>query len=91
MRTEIEVERPSFSEQPEAEIDESNKPDFIIQYEQTKKENPDGVLLTHIGPFFFAFGKDAEILGKHTGYVARKKNFYGNVLHHIELVHIYVV
>ena len=79
LRTEIEVERPAFSEQPEAEIDERNKPDFIIQYEQTKKENPDGVLLTHIGPFYFAFGKDAEFLGKHTGYVARKKNFYGNV------------
>ena len=79
LRTEIEVERPAFSEQSEAEIDESNKPDFIVQYEQTKKENPDGVLLTHIGPFYFAFGKDAEILGKHTGYVARKKNFYGNV------------
>ena len=79
LRTEIEVERPAFSEQPEAEIDESNKPDFILQYEQTKKENPDGVLLTHIGPFYFAFGKDAEILGKHTGYVVSRKNFYGNV------------
>ena len=79
LRTEIEVERPAFSEQPDAEIDESNKPDFIVQYEQTKKENPDGVLLTHIGPFYFAFGKDAEILGKHTGYVVSRKNFYGNI------------
>ncbi|MBR3596041.1 MAG: DEAD/DEAH box helicase family protein [Clostridia bacterium] len=79
LRIEIETERPISAEQPEAEVDESNKPDFILQYEQTKKENPDGVLLTHIGPFYFAFGKDAEILGKHTGYVATKKNFYGNV------------
>ncbi len=79
LRIEIETERPISAEQPGAEDDESNKPDFILQYEQTKKENPNGVLLTHIGPFYFAFGKDAEILGKHTGYVAKKKNFYGNV------------
>ena len=79
LRTEIEIERQTFAEQPETDIDESNKPDFILQYEQTKKENPDGVLLTHIGPFYFAFGKDAEILGKHTGNVVSRKNFYGNV------------
>ena len=79
LRIEIETERPISAEQPEAEVDESNKPDFILQYVQTKKENPDGVLLIHIGPFYFAFGKDAEILGKHTGYVVGRKNFYGNV------------
>lgn len=87
LRIEIETERPISAEQHEAEVDESNKPDFILQYEQTKKENPDGVLLTHIGPFYFAFGKDAEILGRCTGYVAKKKNFYGNVfVSHIQVL-----
>lgn len=80
LRIEVEVERPIIDDEPETEIDESNKPDFLVQYEQVKKENPDGVLLMHTGGFYIAFGKDAEIVSKHTHYLAPRKNFYGNVL-----------
>ncbi len=80
LRIEVEVERPIEDNEPETEIDESNKPDFLVQYEQVKKENPDGVLLMHTGGFYIAFGKDAEIVSKHTHYLAPRKNFYENVL-----------
>ena len=79
LKVEIEVKRPVSTGEAEVEVDESNKPDFLIQYEQVKKENPDGVLLMHVGPFYFAFGKDAETLGKHTIYSEQRKNLYGNV------------
>ena len=79
LRVEVAVERPAEDIQPETEVDESNKPDFLLQYEQIKKENPDGVLLMHVDPFYYAFGKDAEILGKHTIYTPVGKNIYGNV------------
>ncbi|MBR0349304.1 MAG: DEAD/DEAH box helicase family protein [Clostridia bacterium] len=78
LRIEVEVERPVVDE-PETEVDESNKPDFLFQYEQIKKENSDGVLLMHVGGFYYAFGKDAETLSKHTIYGATGKNLYGNV------------
>lgn len=80
LRVEVEVERPVEDYETETEVDESNKPDFLVQYEQVKKENPDGVLLMHTGGFYIAFGKDAEIVSKHTHYLAPRKNFYGNVL-----------
>ena len=80
LRIEVEVERPIEDSEPETEVDERNKPDFLVQYEQVKKENPDGVLLMHTGGFYIAFGKDAEIVSKHTHYLAPRKNFYGNVL-----------
>lgn len=80
LRIEVEVERPIEDNEPETEVDESNKPDFLVQYEQVKKENPDGVLLLHTGGFYIAFGKDAEIVSKHTHYLAPRKNFYGNVV-----------
>ncbi len=79
LRVEVEVERPVEDYETETEVDESNKPDFLVQYEQVKKENPDGVLLMHTGGFYIAFGKDAEIVSKHTHYNAPGKNFYGNV------------
>ena len=79
LRIEVEVERPIIDDEPETDIDESNKPDFLVQYAQVKKENPDGVLLMHTGGFYIAFGKDAEIVSKHTHYLAPRKNFYGNV------------
>ncbi|MGN1051520.1 MAG: hypothetical protein ACI4QE_04400, partial [Acutalibacteraceae bacterium] len=79
LRVEVEVERPIIDDEPETEVDESNKPDFLVQYEQVKKENPDGVLLMHTGGFYIAFGKDAEVVSKHTHYLAPRKNFYGNV------------
>ncbi len=80
LRVEVAVERPAEDIQPETEVDERNKPDFLVQYEQIKKENPDGVLLMHTGGFYIAFGKDAEIVSKHTHYLAPRKNFYGTVL-----------
>ena len=80
LKIEVEVERPVEDNEPETEVDESNKPDFLVQYERVKKENPDGVLLMHTGGFYIAFGKDAEIVSKHTHYLAPRKNFYGNVL-----------
>ncbi len=80
LRVEVEVERTIVDDEPETEVDESNKPDFLVQYEQVKKENPDGVLLMHTGGFYIAFGKDAEIVSKHTHYLAPRKNFYGKVL-----------
>ena len=80
LRIEVEVERPVIDDEPETDIDESNKPDFLVQYEQVKKENPDGVLLMHTGGFYIAFGKDAEIISKHTHYLSPRKNLYGNVL-----------
>ena len=80
LRIEVEIERPIEDDEPETEVDDSNKPDFLVQYEQVKKENPDGVLLMHTGGFYIAFGKDAEIVSKHTHYLAPRKNFYGNVL-----------
>ena len=33
----------------------------------------------HVGGFYYAFGKDAEIVSKHTNYTAEGKNLYGNV------------
>ena len=51
----------------------------MVQYEQVKKENPDGVLLMHTGGFYIAFGKDAQTLSKYTHYTAPGKKFYGNV------------
>ena len=80
LRVEVEVERPVIADEPETEVDESDKPDFLVQYEQIKKENPDGVLLLHTGGFYIAFGKDAEVVSKHTHYLAPRKNFYGNVV-----------
>ncbi len=79
LRVEVEIERPITDNFPETEVDESNKPDFLIQYEQVKKENPDGVLLMHLGGFYFAFGEDAQTVTKYTHHTAPKKNFYGNV------------
>ena len=37
LRIEVEVERPIIDDEPEIEVDESNKPDFLVQYEQIKK------------------------------------------------------
>ena len=79
LRVEVEVESPIVDDEPETEVDESNKPDFLVQYEQVKKENPDSVLLMHSGGFYIAFDKDAETLSKHTIYKATEKNLYGNV------------
>lgn len=79
LRIEVEVERTIIDDEPETEVDDSNKPDFLVQYEQVKKENPDGVLLMHTGGFYIAFGKDAQTLSKYTHYTAPGKNFYGNV------------
>ena len=79
LRVEIEVERPVVDSEPETETDESNKPEFLVQYEQVKEENPDGVLLMRTGGFYIAFGKDAQTVSKYTHYTAPGKNFYGNV------------
>lgn len=79
LRVEVELERPIENSEPETGVDESNKPDFLVQYEQIKNENPNGVLLMYTGGFYIAFGKDAETLSKYTHYVAPGKNFYGNV------------
>ncbi len=79
LRVEIEVERPIVNDESETEIDESNKPDFLLQYEQVKRENPDSVLFMHTGGFYIAFGKDAQTISKHTHYKATGKNLYGNV------------
>ena len=79
LRVEVVVERPTVERTPEREVDESNKPDFLVQYEQIKKENPDGVLFMHTGGFYVAFGEDAETVAKHTHNPAPRKNFYGNV------------
>ncbi|MBR3993763.1 MAG: hypothetical protein IKI97_00610, partial [Clostridia bacterium] len=79
LKVEVEVERPAVNDEAETEIDESNKPDFLLQYEQVQKENPDSVVLLHTRGFYNAFGKDAEILAKVTNYTAPGKNLYGNV------------
>ncbi len=79
LRVEVDVERPAANDEAETEIDESNKPDFLLKYEQVQKENPDSVVLLHTGGFYNAFGKDAEILSMHTHYTAPRKNLYGNV------------
>ncbi len=79
LRVEVEVERPAVNDEAETEIDENNKPDFLLQYEQVQKENPDSVVLLHTRGFYNAFGKDAEILAKVTNYTASGKNLYGNV------------
>ena len=79
LRVEVETERLVVDTENEPEIDESNKPDFLIQYEQIKRDNPDGIILMRAGGFYFAFGKDAENLAKHTNYRAVGKNLYGNV------------
>ena len=79
LRVEITVERPAVNDEAETEVDENSKPDFLLQYEQAQKENPDSVVLMHIGGFYYAFGKDAEILAKHTNYAAPGKNLYGKV------------
>ena len=76
---EVEVERPAVNNEAETDVDESNKPDFLLKYEQVQKENPDSIVLMHIGGFFYAFGEGAEILAKHTNYTAPGKNIYGNV------------
>ena len=77
LRVEVEVERPAVN--TETDIDDSNKPDFLLQYEQVKNDNPDSIVLMHVGGFYYAFGKDAEIVSKHTNYTAEGKNLYGNV------------
>lgn len=79
LRVEVEVESPAVNNEAETEIDESNKPNFLLQYEQVQKENPNSIVLMHLGGFYYAFGKDAEILAKHTNYTAPGKNIYGNV------------
>ncbi len=79
LRVEVEVERPITVPETDIVVDDSLKPDFILQYEQVKRENPNSVVLLFNGGFYYAFGRDAEILGKHTGYRVEKKNFYGNV------------
>ena len=79
LRVEIEIERPIVNDENETEVDESNKPDFLFQYEQVKRENPDSVLFMHTGGFYIAFGKDAQTISKHTHYKATGKNLYGNV------------
>ena len=79
LRVEVEVERPAVNTETETEIDDSNKPDFLLQYEQVKNDNPDSIVLMHVGGFYYAFGKDAEIVAKHTNYTAPGKNLYGNV------------
>ena len=79
LRVEVEVERTAVNTETETEIDDSNKPDFLLQYEQVKNDNPDSIVLMHVGGFYYAFGKDAEIISKHTNYTAEGKNLYGNV------------
>lgn len=79
LRVEIEVKRPAVDDELETEVDERNNPDFLVQYEQVKKENPDGVLLMRTGGFYIAFGKDAQTVSKYTHYTAPGKNLYGNV------------
>ncbi|MEE1066252.1 MAG: hypothetical protein UH249_08985, partial [Acutalibacteraceae bacterium] len=79
LRVEVEVERPITVPETDIVVDDSLKPDFILQYEQVKRENPDSVVILHTGSFYYTFGKDAEILGEHTGYTVEKKNLYGNV------------
>ncbi len=79
LRVEVEVERPAVNTETESDIDDSNKPDFLLQYEQVKNDNPDSIVLMHVGGFYYAFGKDAEIVSKHTNYTAEGKNLYGNV------------
>ena len=79
LRVEVEVERPAVNTETETDIDDSNKPDFLLQYEQVKNDNPDSIVLLHVGGFYYAFGKDAEIVAKHTNYTAPGKNLYGNV------------
>ena len=79
LRVEIEVERPIVNDETEIEVDESNKPDFLFQYEQVKRENSNSVIFMHTGGFYIAFGKDAQTISKHTHYKATGKNLYGNV------------
>ena len=79
LRVEVETERLVVDTENEPEIDESNKPDFLIRYEQIKKDTPDSVILMRAGGFYFAFGKDAETLAKHTNHRAVGRNLYGNV------------
>lgn len=79
LRVEVETERLVVDTENEPEIDESNKPDFLIRYEQIKKDTPDSVILMRAGGFCFAFGKDAETLAKHTNHRAVGRNLYGNV------------
>ncbi len=79
LRVEIEVERPIVNDETEIEVDESNKPDFLLQYEQVKRENSNSVIFMHTGGFYIAFGKDAQTISKHTHYKATGKNLYGNV------------
>ncbi len=79
LRVEIEIERPIIESEAETEVDESNKPDFLFQYEQVKRENPYSVLFMHTGGFYIAFSKDAQTISKHTHYKATGKSLYGNV------------
>ncbi len=79
LRIEVDIERPAVKDEAETEIDESGKPDFLLQYEQVQKENPDSVVLMNIRGIYTAFGEGAEILAKHLGYTAKGKNIYGNV------------
>ncbi len=79
LRVEVEVEKTAVNTETETDIDDSNKPDFLLQYEQVKNDNPDSIVLMHVGGFYYAFGKDAEIVAKHTNYTAPGKNLYGNV------------
>ena len=79
LRVEVVVERPAVNTETQTDIDDSNKPDFLLQYEQVKNDNPDSIVLMHVGGFYYAFGKDAEIVSEHTNYTAEGKNLYGNV------------
>ena len=79
LKVEIEVERSVINEEVAVEVDESNKPDFLFQYEQVKRENSNSVIFMHTGGFYIAFGKDAQTISKHTHYKATGKNLYGNV------------
>ena len=79
LRVKIEIERPVVNDENETEVDESDKPDFLLQYEQVKRENPDSVIFMHTGGFYIAFGKDAQTISKYTHYKATGKNLYGNI------------
>ena len=79
LRVEVTVETPAVNNEAETEFDESEKPDFLLQYEQVQRENPDSVVLLNVNGICYAFGEGAEILSKHTNYTAPGKNIYGKV------------
>ena len=51
-KSQIEVERTVTTDEPQMEVDDSLKPDFILQYEQVQRENPNSVVLLFNGGFF---------------------------------------